>query len=455
VKRVRPSIRRRLTVIASVAVTLVAVAVGVLAWLALRQTLTQQADRELQAMAHGPISGLTADAAAHVPSTPLDAQQDMRTQIRFPDGTTVTMPRNTAALPRTAADQAVADHTRDRAAYTLSTDSGRYRILTYRGDRGQTVQLARSLAGTDSTLRSFGALIVAMIAGATTVAALAGRLVARAGLRPVEQLTSAATRIADTRDLSEPIPVSGHDEIAQLGQAFNHMLTRIGAAQAQQRELIEDAAHELRTPMSSMRTNVELLIHAGSRLGDADRTALLSDLDRQSVELADLVANLVDLARAKIVDEPRALVDLAELAAEATGLAEAHFPLTSFVLTAEQPLTAYGRPQALLRALVNLLDNAAKFGPANHTVELHLTRGPGYAQIEIRDRCLTIPADHRERIFQRFARLDDARAVPGSGLGLAIVHQTVSDHQGSIAVSPRPGGGNNFRLRIPFGDQKP
>jgi two-component system sensor histidine kinase MprB len=451
----RPSIRRRLAVIAGAATTFVAVAVGVLAWLALSQTLIGQVDRELQAIARGPLPRLTAEAASSIPTTPLDADTDMRVQIRFPDGAGVAVPPYTTALPWSAADTAVAAGTRDQARYTLDTDQGRYRVLTFRGDQGQAIQVARSLEGTDATLQRFGLLIATLIVGAASIAAVAGQLVARAGLRPVHELTTAATRIAETRDLSKPIQIRGHDEIAQLGQAFNHMLSRLDVAQHQQRELIEDAAHELRTPMASLRTNVELLIHAGDRLGQTDRTALLTDLDKQSIELADLVANLVNLARSNTVDEPAAAVELTELATEATDLARAHYPRSTFSLQAADAVTVTARPGALQRALVNLLDNAAKFGPLGQEVELHIRTtivgAAPYAEISVHDRGPTIPADHRDRVFQRFYRLDDSRSMPGSGLGLAIVQQTAALHGGAVTVAPRPGGGNIFRLLLPHG----
>ncbi|WP_020519330.1 HAMP domain-containing sensor histidine kinase [Catelliglobosispora koreensis] len=445
----RRSISGRLTLIAAAAVTLVAIAVGVLALLALRETLTSQADRELQHMARGPIRDLSPTAAAQIPPSPLEAPQDLRMQIKFPGGGSANIPRDTAPLPWTAADQAVADGQRSQVSYTTSTDEGRFRILTVKGSDGQTVQLAKSLQSADATLRRLAMIVAGLIAGAAIIAGLAGRLIARAGLRPVSQLTTAATRIAETRDLSEPIPVTGDDEIATLAQAFNNMLSRLGDAQRQQRDLIEDAAHELRTPMASMRTNIELLIHAGNRLADNDKTALLADLNLQSTELADLVASLVDLARSETVEEPATQTELSELTASAIGLAETHFPQTVFRLHAPAAVTIQARPGTLQRAIVNLLDNAAKFGPEKQTIDIHLSKHrDGTAQLSVLDQNPVIPENERTRIFQRFHRLDTARAIPGSGLGLAIAHQAATTHQGTITVHPRPGGGNEFRLTI-------
>jgi two-component system sensor histidine kinase MprB len=118
-----------------------------------------------------------------------------------------------------------------------------------------------------------------------------------------------------------------------------------------------------------------------------------------------------------------------------------------------EPATVTAQPAALERALVNLLDNAAKFGPPDQIIEIRV--GPSgtpdaSADISVADRAPTIPESERERIFHRFHRLDTARAIPGSGLGLAIVHQTATQHGGTIGVEARRGGGNIFRLRLPL-----
>jgi two-component system sensor histidine kinase MprB len=130
-------------------------------------------------------------------------------------------------------------------------------------------------------------------------------------------------------------------------------------------------------------------------------------------------------------------------------MAQAHFPHSAFTLRASDSPAIIGQPSALLRALVNLLDNAAKFGPAKQTIDMHLRSRGSAAQISVLDRCPTTSATEHEKIFQRLHRTDTARAVPGSGLGLAIVAQTAAAHSGTITVSARPGGGNIFQLTLP------
>ena len=456
--RRRRSIRTRLTLIAGLAVTTIAVLVAALAWLALRQALIGQVDAQLQEMVRGRIGELQADTVAAIAPNPLSPPIPIRIQILRTDGQAVTAPPGSPGLPVADADRAVAAGRTREVRYTVDADRTQFRVLTSRGAYGQTIQLARSIADVQATLRTAGLLMIVLVAGAAVVAAVAGRLVAVTGLRPINRITRAATRIATTQELVGTIPADGDDEVAQLGQAFNRMLTALDHAQQSQRELIEDAAHELRTPMSSLRTNLELLIHAGTRLSDADRQALLSDLHRQGIELSNLVTDVVDLARAKAADKPAEPVDLVVLTADAIDRARVRSPQARLALRSPPSVVVDAQPSVIERALVNLLDNAVKFGPSDQIVEVQVVAaGAGQrrcAEISVADRAPEIPETERERVFHRFHRLVTGRGVPGSGLGLAIVHQAAATHGGTVTVEPRPGGGNIFRLRIPGQPQR-
>jgi two-component system, OmpR family, sensor histidine kinase MprB len=447
----RRSIRSRLTLLTAAAVTSIAMLVGGLAWLGLRQTLLQQVESALRAIAQGPATRLPPADVARIQKTPLTGSPVIEVQILLPGGKIVRAAQNTVRLPISPADRAVAAGKTSEASYSVSTRQGSFQVLTVRGSHGVAFQFAGSLADVDAALWRDGMIMIALVAGAAAAGAAAGSAVAVTGLRPVGRLTRAATRIADTRDLRSPIPVAGHDEVAQLGRAFNTMLAALGDARQAQQELIEDAAHELRTPMSSMRTNIELLIRADQRLPHADRHALLADLDLESAELAELVSDLVELARAPDTEEPAVPGDLTEVVARAIRRVSARRPDARFRLDSK-PVTAVARMASVERAVVNLLDNAVKFGPPGQLVDIRLAGSDdGSAEITVADRGPGIPAGEQERIFRRFHRLDAARAVPGSGLGLAIVHKTAVSHGGDVTAGPRPGGGSVFRLRLPAG----
>ena len=452
--RRRLSIRTRLTLIASVAVTVTALLVCTLAWVAVRHALVKQVDQQLRSLAIGPVRQLDPGTIAAIPSTPLTAPGGtIRVQVRYANGTVVGAPPNTQALPFNARDMAVVAGRSSVANYTTRTDRGTFRVLTIGGPGGETIQLSRSLSDIDATLRGVELLMVALVVGAALLAAIVGRVIAGAALQPVNRLTRTATEIARTQDLQHPIVIDGRDELAQLGQAFNQMLGALGQSRQAQRELIEDAAHELRTPMSSMRTNIELLVYAAGRLTADDLKGLLKDLDRQSTELSDLVTDLVVLARSAGLDEAVIRTDLGDIALGALDRARARNPRARFVHQTRSAMVSI-QPGAIERCIVNLLDNAAKFGPDDQTIELRMTlTGDAhiqFAEISIADRAPVIPESQRARIFERFHRLDNARGVPGSGLGLAIVYQTIGAHGGVIVTEPRAdGSGNVFRLSLP------
>jgi two-component system sensor histidine kinase MprB len=346
-----------------------------------------------------------------------------------------------------------------RTVATMAAVQNGYRVLTSHGIHGQTIQLARSLADVDATLRTARNLMIVLIAGAAVAAGAAGRLVAVAGLRPIQRITLAATQIATTRELVRPIPADGTDEVAELGQAFNQMIIALDHAQQAQRELIEDAAHELRTPMSSLRTNLELLIHAGARLSVADRQALLSDLHKQSIELSNLVTDVVDLARSKTADKPAEPVDLVSLAADAIDRARIRSPHARLALHCPPSAIVGVQPTVIERALVNLLDNAVKFGPPDQTIDVHIaTVGAGrarFTEISVADRATTIsrgpaatrlpavpPARRRTRRTRVRAR--SGNSPPGGDLARRHRHRRTSPRRREHLPPPDPRlGGRN------------
>nr|WP_231127558.1 HAMP domain-containing sensor histidine kinase [Motilibacter aurantiacus] len=288
-------------------------------------------------------------------------------------------------------------------------------------------------------------------------AAFAGRAVASAGLGPVRRVTAAAEHVAATRDLRAAIPVTGDDEVARLARSVNAMLAALESARLQQRRLVEDAGHELRTPLTSLRANVELLARAEERgpgaLSAADRKAMLTDLGEQAVELTTLMNELVALAREDAGQEVPGDLRLDELVERCVARARRHAPDASFTVETE-PLVIPGRATGLTRAVNNLLDNAVKFS-APHPAVLHVSVrradvAPGRAEVAVADRGRGIDPADRERVFERFYRATEARAVPGSGLGLAIVAQVAAEHGGSAALEPRAGGGTVARLRLPL-----
>jgi two-component system sensor histidine kinase MprB len=290
-----------------------------------------------------------------------------------------------------------------------------------------------------------GLLGAAGVAGA----AVLGRTVAQAGLAPVDRLTAAAEHVAQTQDLQAAIEVQGEDELARLARSFNEMLAALERARTAQRQLVEDASHELRTPLTSLRTNIELLLRAelrgDQRLPANDRRLLLADLRRQMAELTHLINELVELAREDGPAEPIEDLDLADVVRGAVERARVRSPRLD-VRAALNPAPVSGRAAVLERAVLNLLDNAAKWSPPGEVVDITLKCEAGWCVLSVADRGPGIDEADRPLIFERFYRAPAARAMPGSGLGLAIVRQAVESHGGRVTAEERPGGGALLRV---------
>jgi two-component system sensor histidine kinase MprB len=288
--------------------------------------------------------------------------------------------------------------------------------------------------------------VIVGIVGAFVAAGL-GWLVARAGIAPLDRLTAAAERIARTERAEAPLPVAGSDELARLGRAFNAMVTALAASRERQRHLILDASHELRTPVTVLQTNVELLRRAAQhpdRLPQRDRELLLADLDAQAHELGDLVSDVIELAREDGLAVDRSPVDLRDPLRRAVQRVKLRAAPTVTFETSLEPTVIEGDPALLERAFINLLDNAVKFGPPQQTVRVQLHDDT----VTVDDEGPGIAARDLPRVFERFYRADDARHLPGSGLGLAIVAHAAELHGASVTAQPAPGRGTRVAMRF-------
>jgi two-component system sensor histidine kinase MprB len=317
------------------------------------------------------------------------------------------------------------------------------RILTEQIAPGLAIQVARPLAEVDRTLRRLAWILVGLTIGGVALAAILGRLVAQAALKPVRRLSEASEHVATTQDLSRRIEGGGRDELGTLATSFNTMLEALDRSLGAQRQLVADASHELRTPLTSLRTNVEVLARGG-KLPRAERARLLHDVTEQLEELSVLVADVVELARGNETQAEAEDVRLDLVVAEAVERARRHAPEVTFE-TELAPTVVHGIPARLSRAVGNLLDNAAKWSPGNAVVEVTVRDG----EVTVRDHGPGIPSEDLPRVFDRFYRAPSARGLPGSGLGLAIVRQVAEAHAGQVRAEAATGGGALFRLKVP------
>ncbi|MFK0232234.1 sensor histidine kinase [Streptomyces vinaceus] len=332
---------------------------------------------------------------------------------------------------------------------------------------GHEVYAVTVLGDVDDATR---AIALGLLAGAPPLIGFAAGLawwVTGHALRPVTAIrTGLAAVTASELDRRVPDP-GGADEIAQLARTVNDTLDRLERSDARQRQFTADASHELRNPLAAVRSRLEVAL-AGDRPDRESVAAALADTER----LQRIAADLLLLARLDGGPLPRTEpVDLALLAAE--DLARRPEPRVPLRLDAREPVPAAGDPARLERALANLVDNALRHARTGVVVRAATEPAPpaggghggsggaggsdgGWAVLEVEDDGPGIAAADRDRVFERFVRLDPdrGRAGGGTGLGLAIVRETARAHGGEArALEPRAGGGSGIRfvLRVPVG----
>jgi signal transduction histidine kinase len=313
-------------------------------------------------------------------------------------------------------------------------------------DARETVLVAKPMADITHSVQLLKVtLLIAFPLLLAVLAAVAWRVVG-ATLRPVEALRAGAEEITGGgRPGQLPVPAS-RDEIHRLAVTLNGMLDRLAGARARQRAFVADAAHELRSPLANMRTQLEVAQRLG---GHTDWPAVADDLLADTERLGRLVDDLLLLARADDASEGQRRrigpVELGELLAPL--MTRYPSPPVRFV-SPTAPLWTVGEPDGLTRVVANLLDNAVRH--ARNEVVVTAGQVGGYHLVTVADDGPGIPAADRDRVFDRFTRLDDARGRDGggAGLGLAIVRELVRRHGGSVTLSDA-GPGLRAEVRLP------
>ena len=312
-------------------------------------------------------------------------------------------------------------------------------------DDGGALLLAVSVEDDQSTLATVAALLaVAVVAVVALVAAVTWWVVGRA-LRPVERIRAEVDDIsADRLDRRVAVPPSG-DEIAALAGTMNRMLGRLDAAAAAQRRFVSDASHELRSPLATIRQHAELAqLHPDATSID-DLAGVVHDEGLRMQELVDALLLLTRLDESPVTHQEA--VDLDDLAvAEITRLRGGGVKVDGSGIHAAR---VRGDVRLLGRLVRNLADNAARH--ARSAVAIGVLERDGQVLLTVDDDGPGVPAAERERIFERFVRLDEARArdAGGSGLGLAIVRAIAEAEGGSVGVEDSPLGGARFSVVLP------
>jgi two-component system sensor histidine kinase MprB len=450
------SFRRRITIASAAAVAVAVVLASLLVYVLTSDQLHGQVDSQLRNRGHE-ATRLLSYLNHHGGRVPFGDLPPAPNQVR---GYQQVVGASGAILVRSARGVSLPVEARTRLlaanggasffrdAYVGGTH---LRILAEPLGDGRTVQFAQPLTEVDSLLARLRLILVLLDIGGIALAALLGRLVSGAAVQPLKRLTQTTEHVALTQDLSQRIRLTGEDELGRLATSFNamldaleHSMSALDASVHAQRQLVADASHELRTPVTSLRTNIEILQQQGREMSPEDTSRLLSDVVEQIEELTLLMNDLIELARG---EEPRADAEdlrLDLLVGEVLERTRRNAPSTPLLVELE-PTFLTGVPGRLERAIANLLDNAVKYSPPGEPVEIHLRD----EALTVRDHGPGISTEDLPHIFDRFYRGAEARGRPGSGLGLAIVRQVASQQGGSITAEPAPGGGTLMRLVLP------
>ena len=464
------SLRARISAAAGLAVGLAVLAAAVGIYLAVRSDLRGEIDRGLRQRAqvftrssgsdaHLPPAGAGTEELgsgpppngppqsgfpSHVEPAPFGAASGY-VQFIAPAGT-VEVPAGQGASPQiavTAGDTVIAAKGTGSALSERTVKGTKLRVLTIGTGTSGAVLIARPLTEMNRELSRILLLLVIVGLAGIALAAILGALVARVALAPIARFTKRTEALTGNLDLTRRLEVEGRDELARLAGSFNTTLDALERSVEAQRQLIADAGHELRTPIASLRANIQVLGEA-ERLPAAEQESLRGDIVSELDELTALVSDVVELARGsgsgEVEPEDVRLDEVVQAAVERTKRrGDLRFELDL------EPTLVRGQGERIVRAVSNLLENAHKWSLEGGLVEIGLHDGV----LSVRDHGPGFEESDLPFVFDRFYRADRARKLSGSGLGLAIVRQAAESCGGYAEATNAPGGG--ALLRVSFG----
>lgn len=470
-------LRTRLVLVAMALLVAICGAVGIVSYASMDMVFNKQLDRQLQqASSRANDFGRPPSNFPSSPSgrpDPLEARgQAAGTLNARIDGTTVRSSGliddqgNRVSLS-SADEQVLLNLPKGGNAVDRSLSNGDYRLVAVETAYDDVIVTGLPLADKQSAEASLVWTMVLVSLGGLVLIGLAGTVIIRRTMRPLEQLSEVATKVsrlpldAGEVALAVRVPASASHpgtEVGSVGHALNQMLNNVSnALEARQesetkvRQFVADASHELRTPLTAIRGYTELLRMTETFTDDGRKS--LARVQSQSERMTTLVEDLLLLARlddgqpVKVED-----VDLTQLVIETVSDEKVMAPEHIWQLQLpDQPIMVRGDATQLHQVLANLLSNARKHtDPGTTVVTGVMLSADGSAVVTVTDNGPGIPADFQSRIFSRFARADAARSgfEGSSGLGLSIVDSIVSAHGGSVELTSRPGR-TEFALRLP------
>ncbi len=320
-----------------------------------------------------------------------------------------------------------------------------YKLLTREGRMAGAVQVGQSLVGLETTLSQLRWIYAVAAVIVLVFGLLSGWMVAHFGLKPVVHLTDTARDIVRAEDLRRRVPAARtKDEIAVLGATFNQMLDRLQSLFEGQRQFLAEVAHELRTPLSSMLGNVDLIVHYGEDAERRDET--IKALQRTGRHVTRLLDDLLLLAQSEagwhLQMRPVSMDDILVEVYEASRDPKLQ-------LQTCEPACVMGDPDRLRQVLINLVDNATKYSSSEDIITLDLWRQNQRVWTQISNMGMDIAQEQLSQIFEPFFRLQAHSRQPGSGLGLTIVRWIIQEHGGEITFESSSETGTIVKFWLP------
>lgn len=441
------SLRTRITLATTIALAVVAIASSIVIWSAVRAQLRASVEEQLRQIAQAPTDRRDGPRLAPRPDAGrgvdrFGGARGVR-QIVLGDGTVIgELGAAGDRIPVDHEDMAIARRGRGERVRDIEANDTHVLVLTIGTERG-ALQVARPLGEVDQVLDRVALALVVITGFGIVLAVFLGRLVAGVALRPVARFTDEAEQIASGSDARSRLDADARDEIGRLAVTFNQTLDALEASIDSQRRLIADAGHELRTPIASIRANIQLLDQA-DRLPEEDLVAIRSDIITELDELTELLADVIELARGSDPDAPLDEVRLDELLQTSAQRAARRGDSAVTLDLDIEPTVVVGDGARIGRAIANVIDNARKWSPPGGIIHVQLRDGI----IIVRDEGPGVPESDLPHVWDRFHRAATARSMPGSGLGLSIVRQTVEAHGGSAHIENAPQGGTIVTLQF-------
>jgi len=394
-----------------------------------------------------------ADGSAHIPPLVEFDSPGIYVELIAPDRQVRVSSPNLAGgrLPTDPALDAAARAGRTEIGTITAGGDEQLRLLVTPARPDGMLVVAESLEPLDRTLAQ--ARILLLACGALALALVTGgaALLTGQALAPIGRLTRAAGAIANTGHYQQRVPWPGrNDEVGQLAATINELIATVERTLGQQRQLLADTSHELRSPLTVVLANLDLLRR---NIDQHERELSVGEATAEAQRMRRLVNDLLLLAQADAAQAvARAPVRLDRLIQETMAFATRQTPEYVIETRIDEPLVVIGDQERLTQLVRNLLENATQHTPPGTTIRVQLRQSQSLAVLSVIDSGPGIAAEHLPQIWDRFYRVDKARSrsLGGTGLGLAIVKYIAEAHGGSVSVVSEPGAGTTFSIALPL-----